>query len=778
MAANAEEFLLKLNQQISGPASIAAGALNKLESQIRSEQGALAGLEGSLAAAKTKLAGLQEGFGGKVDISGVAKARAEIEKLQAKIDGGKANVNKLVDAQAGFRSKAAEAEAAAKAKSQAVSAAATEKAAKAEAAAEVKSASALQIAREKMAAADNMARNKAIASLIISQSKASAVGEKAAKGEAATAAKKTSDVKLNGEKAVKDAADSAKKITKETGLAKLGEAAKDADGPIGKLANGFEKLKAAGAAGVAVALVVALVAVATTAAAAAFALTRFALAAADAFRSSRLLANAASGVEGGGKGMTMVIDDIASKSPLARERIAEMARAMEVAKLRGRDMQNALEAATTATSAIGDAAGAAFTSIAEKSQFARRFLLTKADLAGTGVEFAEVAAALAQAMGTSVAAATTLIQQGGVSVAKGLEAMNAAVQKKFGKTVAAQMLSLTTQMAKLKENFGRLFDGVDIEPFLRGLKTITDLFSEQTVTGAALKVLFKSIFNPLAEASEGIFPIISAFLRGMVIATLYAYIALLKVKNAINEAFGGSSASKIDWVKVSMYAGMIAAIGIGAALFALAAIIALVIVVALPLAFVLSLPFIVPLALIGLLVYAIYSLYNAIASIQVPDLGIASAFSGALALLKSIDLGSVAAQIVASLVGGLTNGLPSVAGAMKGLGGAILSALPSALVMHSPSVLLTNQAKMAASSVVTPLEDAKDDAHQAMADLGGGRPDFSGATGGASKGKGEGRSITIQNINFTGTRDDLAAFKVMFADLIEQLSGESPEPTT
>src|SRR5688572_11042150 len=49
MASNAEEFILKLNQQISGPAGAATGALAQLEAQIRRERDALSGLEKKMA---------------------------------------------------------------------------------------------------------------------------------------------------------------------------------------------------------------------------------------------------------------------------------------------------------------------------------------------------------------------------------------------------------------------------------------------------------------------------------------------------------------------------------------------------------------------------------------------------------------------------------------------------------------------------------------------------------------------------------------------------------
>jgi hypothetical protein len=675
--ANVEEFVLKLNQQISPAASVASSALSQLEARIKAEQSALSGLESKLTSAKAKLSQLQEGFGGKVDIGAVAKQREAIAKLEGvKVD-KKAGIGGLQDALPKFKQLAAE-------------------------------------------------------------------GDKSA-----------------------------------ASLSGLAKAAAESDGPLGKIAGGIEKIKTAGAAGIAVAVVVALIAITVAAIAGAVALSKYALAAGDAARSSRLLSGAAAGGVMAGAELEAVISDIALKSPLARDKIAEMGRSMELARLQGRNMQNALEAATTAASAIGDSAGAALTSIAEKSQMARRFMLTRndftgisAELEGTGIAFADVAQSIATAQGVSLARATQLIRAGQVSVKDGLEAMNDAVQKKFGKTVAAQMLSIGTQFSKMKEAFGKLFDGIDFEPLLRGLKTITSMFGQNTVTGMALKSLFNSIFSPLSAASEKVFPVIEAFIQGMIIATMMAYLGFLKVRKAITDAFGGESASKIDWIKTAMYAGGIAVVAVGGAIAGLVVAVALLAAVFIPLVVTLSLPFIFAAAVVYGLVRVIMLAYSAISSLVG---SIADTFKA----ITGIDLGAVGGNIVDSLVNGIKAKIADVGNVMKLMGQTILGTLPSVLVMHSPSVLLTNQAKMAGESIVGPLKDAEPEARDAMVALGGGRPDFSGGINAArSGGKGGGAGgdrIYNVNVEYHGSRDDLPAFGKLLRDTLEQVSRQSQE---
>lgn len=111
----AAEYLITLKDSMSGPASAAEGAMRKLESTIQREVGALAGLESKLAGASAKLSQLQAGFGGKVDIGAVARARSEVDKLNASIAGKKEGIGALKDAAPGYQKLAAAAKASASA---------------------------------------------------------------------------------------------------------------------------------------------------------------------------------------------------------------------------------------------------------------------------------------------------------------------------------------------------------------------------------------------------------------------------------------------------------------------------------------------------------------------------------------------------------------------------------------------------------------------------------------------------------------------------------------
>ncbi len=328
-------------------------------------------------------------------------------------------------------------------------------------------------------------------------------------------------------------------------LGNLASSAQAAGGPLGSLASQIQNIASiagkGGAAGVILALAAAVYMLAKAAITTVIDLARFIGVTADAARSARLLNDAAAGSAKGGAELSAVMQDIAGKVPIAKDKIAEMGRQLEIAHLGGRRMQNALEAMGITASAVGDSAAQKLGQIAEQAQKLRRFVVGRYDLEGTGLAFDDLAAQVAASVHTTVAQARVMLQRGQLSVDQGLEAMAAAVQKKFGGTVAAQMLSLKVQMDKLHENIAAIFGGAILEPFLKGLKMVTDLFSQSTVTGRILKAMFEALFNPLAKQASMVFPLIRAFMQGLIIGLLIVEIAVLKVKKVLVDAFGGGT---------------------------------------------------------------------------------------------------------------------------------------------------------------------------------------------------------------------------------------------
>lgn len=271
----------------------------------------------------------------------------------------------------------------------------------------------------------------------------------------------------------------------------------------------------------------------------------------------------------------------------------------------------------------------------------------------------------------SLSAAQRAIQNGTVKVEDGLEALDAAVQAKFGDLARAQLLEFNFQLQKARENVGRIFGAVNVERFREALQDVLSILDQSTITGRALRAIAETALNPLFDWLAKGGPIAKAFFQGLVIGALLVIIAVLKVRNALRDAFGGSVKSAVDWVKTAMYAGVIAMALMTAGAVALAAALA---VVAVSVLLFLS-PFLI---LAGVAVLVGAAIGSAIT-------GIVDGFSAAVDFIKGLDFAELGANIVDGLVNGITNGVGRVVAAVKGLGKSAMATFKSTLGIASPS---------------------------------------------------------------------------------------------
>ncbi|MCC6557193.1 MAG: hypothetical protein IT372_29935 [Polyangiaceae bacterium] len=464
---------------------------------------------------------------------------------------------------------------------------------------------------------------------------------------------------------------------KETGggLQELLGTAQAAGGPLGSLAGRAGQLSSvlgkAGAAGAALLLAAALVAVVVGLGVAVVALASFALQAADAARSSRLLLEAAAGSSAAGAALGAAVDAVAGRVALARGQIEEMALSLARTRLAGRALESAFSAVATATAVMGSAAGSKLQGIAEQAARTRRFVLGAFDLDGTGLKLADVAGALAKRLGVSFSAAVAAIQNGQVQVEDGLAALDDAVQAKFGNIAKAQLLSFSFQLQKTRENVGRLFSGVKIDAFLEGLRSVLSLLDQSTASGRALKAIAEGLLNPLFAALARGAPYARAFFQGMIIGALLATVALLRVKKVLSDAFGGESKSSVDGIKLAVYAGIAAFALLGGSVLAFAALMALafaplaVLLLGLGAAVLLLLS---PLLIVGAAVYGLYL-----------------AFQAAYDAIAGIDFAGIGTNLLAGLANGIENGAAWAVNAIKRLASSMMGTLKAALGIASPS---------------------------------------------------------------------------------------------
>lgn len=194
------------------------------------------------------------------------------------------------------------------------------------------------------------------------------------------------------------------------------------------------------------------------------------ISAAGAYRDELLkLEGATKGSVEAGKALQATITAVSSGSALARDKITDYALQLEKTKLKGAELQNALEAMSIAGSAGGDAAAQAFLKTVEA----------------------------AKASGASV------------------DALSAKMKAQLGGVAAEQALSLSVQFSKLKEDITAAFSGADLEPLLKGIHSILSLFSQTSAGGREMKAS------------------ITDFVNSAIGAFLHAAIAVVKLYTAV-----------------------------------------------------------------------------------------------------------------------------------------------------------------------------------------------------------------------------------------------------
>ncbi|WP_437285661.1 hypothetical protein [Sorangium sp. So ce406] len=546
------------------------------------------------------------------------------------------------------------------------------------------------------------------------------------------------------------------------GLDDLLGVAQGAGGPVGGLAGRVSQLRGllgkAGAAGAAVVLAAALLAIVAGSVVATAALAAFALQAASAAREAQLLFDAVSAGAGADQRLGVQVELLAGRVALARSQLNEMALALGRTRLQGRSLEAAFSAVATATAVMGQAAGGVLQGIATEAARTRVFVLNAFSLDGTGLKVADVGKALAKRMGVSFQTAMAAIHNGRVRVEEGLKALDDAVQAKFGKIAKAQLLGFGAQLQRTKENIGALFKDVKIEPALRGLRGVLRLFDQSTVTGQQLKFIVETLLNPLFEAVARVSPYVQGFFKGMVIAVLVVTLLFVRAKRALEGAFGSESKSKIDGVKVGVYAGIAAVallIGSIAALAVMVAVLATPLVapfIALGAAvLMMSLPFVVAGA-------AVYGLYLAVVA--------------AYRAIAAVDFAEVGARLVDGLVAGLRSGISRVVSAVKELGASATAALSSIWKVASPSKVGFEKGAFYGEGVELGIESRTagvDVASQGLAEAATGAKG-SGTGRGASKAQRGGGNTYHIVINGVKDADELTG-RTFLARLVAELEG-------
>lgn len=591
------------------------------------------------------------------------------------------------------------------------------------------------------------ASKSAQASKAAEQSKAQAEAAKEqARSQEALAAKLIAQAQKHGEQALrlksqqqaqaKKEADALVSSERKKQAARV-ESAKKAQTAAAELANSSSLvgMAAEGAAGV-VASAMKYIYAAIAAAVVAF--VAFGFAAADAARSARLLREATTGSAAGAASLDKEISGLVSRLPGARAGLEELGLALVRAGFGGNALKLAFSAVATTAAVMGAAAGGILQGIAERAKMAKRFVLGAFDLKGSGLHIDDVARALAGRLKISFLAAKGAIQNGQVGLEVGLAAMDDAVQKRFGAIARKMKLALPAQIAKAGDDIGRLFKDVNVEPGLAGLQSILGLLDENTESGAALKVIFETLLNPLSEGFGEVAPYLKSFLQGAIIGALMFVVALLQVRNELKAALGGTDMGKLDLMSAAF------TIGAGAVwLFAQ-----------------------------GLIITA-----KAAAGVIAMAAAIIGTFSAVYDYISSIDFGAVGTRLIDGLVGGIKSGAGFVMDAVRNLADKMLATIKSALLIFSPSRKTKSLGKFTAQGFAGGIEDGTEDVVDAAEGMARAPVDAAAGAGGAGGGGGGrssgGRGVTIGTLNINGVEHPEQLADPSFLDKLADAIGKA-----
>lgn len=268
------------------------------------------------------------------------------------------------------------------------------------------------------------------------------------------------------------------------------------------------------------------------------------------------------------------IQILAGKVSTARSKLNEFAVELSRTRISGNALVDTLNAMGQASGAGLDDLASKLKDIATRGQLVGRMQLSPQELLGSGLEFKEVAEALASSMKIGVDKAKKALFEGRVKIDDGAKALKLAVEKRFGEINLRKMLDLNVMAAKFKEGMQALTKDVKLEPLLKAIEGIGAAFSQNTVTGQTLKMLFESLAEGITKTFVRAAPYITAFFQGMILGALETGILFYKVRNAIRDAFGGKSlGDMITFERTAMlgkYAvfalvGSIAALGVAIA---------------------------------------------------------------------------------------------------------------------------------------------------------------------------------------------------------------------
>ena len=252
-----------------------------------------------------------------------------------------------------------------------------------------------------------------------------------------------------------------------------------------------------------------------------------------------------------------VITNVTKRVAISQEKAIEVADSLSKAGVYSGDaMVRAIESVGKAEAAR-KGAGQVIQGIIERSEKSRQagfgnmggFTVNRAELRQAGIQYKDFLQTLSQQTGRSMRDVAGALRVGRVSVAAGLDALNATVDRKLGPLAEKKFYTIGAATTRLKDTLGRLFDSMDTSVVGRALDGFTRFFDDSTVSGETLKAILGSIFEGLSKGIDAVAPYVTTFMDFLLLTFLQVRHALKPIREVFAEVFGAGGTDVLTFEK-------------------------------------------------------------------------------------------------------------------------------------------------------------------------------------------------------------------------------------
>jgi hypothetical protein len=245
------------------------------------------------------------------------------------------------------------------------------------------------------------------------------------------------------------------------------------------------------------------------------------------------------GSEAGHRTIAM-LDELSGHIPQTRTQLGEWTKSLMAMGMTDQgEIREQLKATAAAQTLMGDKGAASYEKLIRKvktaveTHTALKIATTKQGGIGeTGANVGDVA----KEMGISTAKLSAQLKAGTVNAAAFGDALHRALVTKGKGPMESLGLSMSTQLEKAKENFGRLFDGVNAGPFLAEMRGLLGIIDLSTPSGKTMKATLTGGLNAVFKAAGQVTREIKHFIQDLIILGLKGYIAVKPVVKIFRES--------------------------------------------------------------------------------------------------------------------------------------------------------------------------------------------------------------------------------------------------